>query len=139
MYLRDNNGRRRRLLLLLSCVVATTGLAAACGKKTSAVGDQARESRDDARIQDVHVSVTDSGLIVNYRTRTSIRDCKAQAAEMPKVWDRVVRARLKDSTQESVVLFPEEASGQSLAIQFTKTKSGDWSASAPCSISIPAS
>jgi hypothetical protein len=76
---------------------------------------------------------------VNYRTQTSIRDCKTQAAEMPKVWDQVVRARLKDSAPESVVLFPEDASGQSLAIQFTKTESGDWSASAPCSIRIPAS
>jgi hypothetical protein len=74
---------------------------------------------------------------VHYRTRTSIRDCKAQAVEMPQVWDRIVKSRLDGSHVQNVTLFPEDRSLRSVAINFTKSASGRWSSQVPCSISIP--
>jgi hypothetical protein len=119
------------------CVVATMVLAGACSR-ASGGGDQRNVPADAIKIDDVDVRVMDPGLlIVQYRTRTSIQDCKAQAAEMPGVWDLVVKARLTEAAVQRVVLFPEKA-GRSLSFTFTKSGSGQWSALAPCSISIPA-
>jgi hypothetical protein len=104
-------------------------------------GDQPSASGEGVKIEDVmDVSADDSALVVQYRTRTSIRDCKAQAAEMPQVWDLVVKGRLKDSAVRQVILDAEEASGQrqSVGMIFTKSASGQWSTKAPCSITIPA-
>jgi hypothetical protein len=128
------------LRLLTQCLaVATAILAVACGREIPAGRDQPHAVAQGVKIEDIiAVDTRAPGLIVNYRTRTSIRDCKAQSSEMPQVWDLVVRGRLKDSAVPRVTLFPEDASGQSVAITFTKNASGQWSASAPCSISIPA-
>jgi len=113
------------------CIAAIVLVVAACG----------REGAPGITKQDVmDVSVDHSELTVQYRTRTSVRDCEAQASEMPRVWDLVVKDRVKDGAVQSVVLFPEEAAGvrQSVALTFTKSASGQWSAKAPCSITIPA-
>jgi hypothetical protein len=89
-------------------------------------------------LEDVlEVSAEGSGLVVHYRTRASLRDCSAQALEMPRVWVLAVEGRLKDSNVTRVSLFPEEAAGASAATTFTKDERGRWSASAPCAVSIP--
>ena len=114
--------------------------AAACGRAASVGGDQRSGLAESFKSDDVvDIRVLDSHLIVQYRTRTSIRDCKAQTAEMPKVWKLVVKARLADASVQQVSLSPEEASGQSVAMTFVKSASGQWSTEAPCRISIPVS
>jgi hypothetical protein len=99
-------------------------------------GDQPTALGEGVKIEDI--SLDDSRLMVHYLTRTSVRDCKAQAEEMPQVWDLVVKVRLKDSAVQRVVLFPEEASGrrQSVSFEFTKSTAGQWSVAVPCSIRI---
>lgn len=140
MHIQACLGRSGRRLLAQWWVVATAVLAVACGREVTVGGDKPHALGEGVKIEDVvDVRTDDSGLVVQYRTRTSIRDCQAQAAEMPQVWDLVVRARLKDSVVQQVFLSPEEASGASVAITFTKNTSGQWVASAPCSIRIPAS
>jgi hypothetical protein len=59
---------------------------------------------------------------------------------MGQVWDLVVKRRLKDEAVQSIVLFPEEASGlrQPVAMTFTKSASEQWSTKVPCSITIAA-
>jgi len=81
-------------------------------------------------IQDVHVSMDPSGLMVQYRTPTPIRDCKAHAAEMPKVWKLFVKDRLTDSVAR-VILFPENPSRESASTAFVKSD-GQWSSIAFC-------
>jgi hypothetical protein len=127
----------RRLFTQWS-VIATMVLAGACGRGASEDGDQPSRPADATKIDDVSVDVSASGLIVHYRTRTSTRDCNAQTVEMPRVWELVVKPRLANSAVPRVILFPEDASGQSLGVAFTENASGKWAASAPCSISIPA-
>jgi hypothetical protein len=100
-------------------------------------GDQRNVPGEAIKIDDVDISAADSRIMVQYRTSTSIRDCGAQAAEMPKVWDLVVKARLQESPVQRVVLFPEDTSGQSVSIEFTRNPSGQWSSAVPCSIRIP--
>jgi hypothetical protein len=73
---------------------------------------------------------------VQYRTQTSIRDCQAHAAEMPRVWNQLVKARLTGAPVTSVVLVPEDPSGVSVAMLFTPDQSGRWSSRAPCTITI---
>jgi len=87
----------------------------------------------------VYIRDMDSGLIFQYRTHSSSTDCKAQAREMPKVWDRIVKAPLKSSHVQRVILFPEDDSGRSVSMEFTERPSGEWSAAAPRAILIPAS
>jgi hypothetical protein len=131
-----HSGRR----WLAECVVVTAVLAAACGRDVPWAGDQPHALDAGFKIEDVlDVRTADSGLIVQYRTRTSVRDCPAQAGEMPQVWKLVVREHLTNSAIQKVFMSPAEASGQSVAIAFTKNASGRWTASAPCSIRIPAS
>lgn len=139
MHIQTRYRRFGRRLLTQECVVAVLVLSVACSQTVSK-GEHAETSSGAIKVDDVEdVSVVDSGLIVQYRTRTSIRDCKAQALEMPQVWDLVVRARLKDGAVQQVFLSPEQPSGRSVAMTFTKSASGEWIASAPCSIRIPAS
>ena len=110
------------------CLMATivlAALAAACDRPAV------------MKIEDVHVNANSSRLIFNYRTQTPTGDCKAQAAEMPKVWDLIVKSRLQDSSVPVVVLFPEDPSGQSVGFEFTKGESG-WSSPGPCLTIIPA-
>jgi hypothetical protein len=114
-------------------------LAGACERGASEGGRQRSGPPDVIKIEAVDIRLMDSGLlIVQYRTRTSIQDCKAQAVEMPGVWDLFVKARLTDSAVQRVVLSPEDASGRSVTTEFTKRESGQWSALVPCSITIPA-
>jgi hypothetical protein len=80
-------GRSGRRLLTKSCVIAALVLAGACSRGASEGGDQRGVPPDAIKIDDVYVDSRASGLIVHYRTRTSSGDCKAQAAEMPRVWD----------------------------------------------------
>jgi len=89
------------------------------------------------KIEDVHVNANSSRVIFNYRTQTPTGDCKAQAVEMPKVWDLAVKTRLRDSDVPRVVLFPEDPSGQSVGFEFTKGESG-CSSPGPCPTTIPA-
>jgi hypothetical protein len=95
-------------------------------------------SGNAAKIDNVQVDPVDSGLVVHYRTKTSIRDCEAHQVEMPYVWDQVVKPRLKDPAVKNVFLSPEEPSGRSVGMTFTQNTSGQWSTRAPCSITIPA-
>lgn len=119
-------------------IIVAVVLAAACERAASVRGNQQGVSGEAITIEDVHIRDVDSGIIVHYRTSTSIRDCAAQAAEMPKVWELVVKARLAESPVQWVVLFPEDTSGQSVSLEFTKNASGEWTAGVPCSIRIPA-
>jgi hypothetical protein len=116
-------------------VITSTALVVSCGRETS-IDDQHKVSAEPMKIDDVRIT-EGNPLIFQYRTRTSSRDCEAQAAEMPKVWNLLVNARLSGSHAQSVLLFPEDASGLSVSFEFTKSPSGQWSAAAPCSISIP--
>lgn len=119
------------------CVMAMMVVATACERGVSVRGNQQSTLGDAIKIDDVHIRDVDSGISVHYRTSTSIRDCGAQSVEMPKVWELVVKARLAESPVQRVVLFPEDTSGQSVSIEFTKSGSGEWTAGVPCSIRIP--
>jgi hypothetical protein len=120
------------------CVVATLILTVGCDRAVSVPSNERSVPGEAIKIDDVHIRPGDSEISVFYRTSTSIRDCGAQAAEMPKVWDLVVKARLEESPVPRVVLWPVDTSGQSVSIEFTKGASGQWSAAVPCSIRIPA-
>ena len=94
----------------------------------------------------VEVSHERVGLVVHYRTHSSLRDCAAQVEEMPQVWEMVVKERLNDPAITRVVLFPEETSGQSVGFAFSKDSTENWKdstenwgAAAPCSITISGS
>src|SRR5262249_49274996 len=67
-------------------------LTAGCGRAASA-RDQRSVPAAAAKVDGVDIRTVGSGLVVQYRTRASIRDCKAQAEEMPQVSDRAVRER----------------------------------------------
>ncbi len=120
-----------------SGVIATLLLGLACNQATSVEQGEPAVTANAFKIDDLRITVDHSGLMFQYRTSSSSTDCKAQAAEMPKVWDSVVRPRLRDSHVERVILFPEDKSGTSVGMEFTKSASGRWAAAAPCSIAIP--
>jgi hypothetical protein len=123
--------------LTLCVVLLATSVVMACGRGAH-VDDQQRGAHGaPVDIDDVDIKVVNSRLFVQYRTPTPIRDCEAQAEEMPRVWNLVVKVRLADPTVKNVVLFPEDPSGQSVTMAFSKNASGRWSAVAPCSITIP--
>ena len=123
----------------LCFVVATMVLVTACGRAASVSEGQRNVPAEPVKIDAVDIRAVDSRMVVHYRTPASSGDCKAQAAEMPKVWDQIVKSRLRDTSVQRVVLFPEDASGQSVGFEFTKSASGQWSVAAPCSIRIPGS
>ena len=100
-------------------------------------GNPETASAPPVNVEDVHITGTDSDFVVFYRTRTSIRDQEAQMAEIPKVWNIVVRPRLKPSTTR-VTMVPEEPSGTSVSFAFTKSVGGGWTALAPWKVVIPA-
>ena len=122
--------------VLLSGVIALV-LALGCNQATSVERGEPTVTANTFKVDDLHITADDSGLIIQYRTSSSSTDCKAQAADAPKVWDLVVRPRLSDSHVKRVILFPEDQSGTSVSFEFTKPASGQWSAAAPCSIAIP--
>jgi hypothetical protein len=138
MYFQCGYRRSGRRLPMQWSLIGTMVVAAACGRGPSVRGAEQSLRGEAVKIDDVHIRAVHSGISVHYRTSASIRDCGAQAAEMPKVWDLVVKARLRESPVQRVVLFPEDTSGQSVSIEFTKSASGQWSAAVPCSIRIPA-
>jgi hypothetical protein len=127
-----------RGLMMRCCVAATVSLAVACGGDVLSNGSEAKPPASFKREDITSVTQRGADLIVDYRTRTSLRDCKPQTAEMTQVWDLVVRERLSDAALTRVILSPEENSGLSVAFSFTKAPSTtQWSASAPCAIDIP--
>jgi hypothetical protein len=136
MLLQARCGRTGRRRSMPPCVLAMV-LFVACDRAAPTRGDQRGVMPEALKIDDVQINAVDSGLIFQYRTRTSSGDCKAQAVEMPKVWDQVVKARLTDSRLQRVFLVPHDPSGQSVSLAFTKSASR-WSSAAPCSITIPA-
>jgi hypothetical protein len=89
-------------------------------------------------VADVKIRVDGSNLFFNYPTRTSIQDCDGLRAEMRFVWSLAVKKRLEGTAVQHVFLMPEETSGRSLGVAFTKGGSGQWSTTPPCAISIPA-
>ena len=123
--------RERRPGLAVAAVVGATMLASACDRAAPAGGEA-------LNIEKVDISSIDSGIYVLYRTTTPTRDCNAQGAEMPRVWKRIVKARLNDSSIRRVILFPEDTSGHSVSFEFTKDASGQWSSVGPCPTRIPA-
>jgi hypothetical protein len=124
------------------CFSLATGFAfsaivlGGCARGAS-VDQRQQNSPAVVNITGVDVRTVGTTLIIQYRTQTSIRDCRAQEVEMPAVWSRVVKPRL-DTRPTQVVLSPEERSGQSVGIAFSKNSAGQWTAVAPCSIVIPA-
>ena len=109
----------------------------ACDGESSGNGKRRAESPAPVNVEDVSVLGTDSDFTVFYRTRTSIRDGDAQIAEIPKVWNVVVRPRLKTSTTR-VIMVPEDPSRTSVSFAFARNAGGDWIAEAPWKIVIPA-
>ena len=101
---------------------------------TMACGGGSSMHRGDSAstIEHVHVRTVESDLIVHYRTPTAVRDCKAQATEMPKVWDLVLKNRLTGSSAQKVILFPENPSGESVSTAFVKSADGRWVSTAFC-------
>lgn len=129
----------RRLLQFLrhGCVILTAVLVIACGRESSVNGHRRTESAAPVNVEDVQIMGTDSEFTVFYSTRTSIRDQQAQVEEIPRVWNAVVRPRLKTSTTQ-VIMFPEDPSGTSVSFGFTRSADGRWIALAPWKIVIPA-
>src|SRR5215475_5698945 len=85
-------GRPRRRWPL----IATIALAAACDRPAP------------MKIDDVHVRVRNSQLMFQYHTQTPTADCEAQAVELPKVWDLVVKAHLTDSQVQEALCVQQE-------------------------------
>jgi len=129
--------RRRQWYAPWPGVIAILVFALACNRAASGGRRESTVSAGTLKIDDLLISDFDSGLIFQYRTPTSSTDCKAQAAELPKVWESVVWDRLRHSQVHSVILFPEDPSGTSVSMEFTKSSSGQWTTAAPCSITIP--
>ena len=117
--------------------MASALLVIACGRESSVAGNRGTASASPVSVEDVRITGTNSDFFVFYRTRTSIRDQEAQIAEIPKVWDSVVRPRLKASTTR-VTMMPEDPSGTSVSFTFTNSAGGGWTALAPWKIVIPA-
>ena len=137
--LRARQRRNARRPQVRFCFTVTLMLAVGCGQSSSVGGENSQGVDNRVQVKDiVAITAESSDLIVQYRTRTSIRDCKAQASQMPEVWNLIVRTRLKDNAFQRVILFPQDPTGESASFAFTKNATGHWSASAPCSIRIPA-
>jgi hypothetical protein len=116
--------RRCRGWSAVWCVIGTLAAVTGCGGAPA----------ENAKISDVLTSHTDSRLMFRYRTESSSEDCRVQAAEMPKVWDQLMKPYARNSNVQSVTLMPEDPSGVSVSFEFTKGPSGQWAAMAPCSI-----
>ena len=99
-------------------------------------GNPGTAAAPPVNVEDVHITGTDSDFVVFYRTRTSIRDREVQVTEIPKVWNIVVRPRLKTSATR-VTMMPEDPSGTSVGFTFTSV-GGQWTALAPWKVVIPA-
>jgi hypothetical protein len=119
------------------CIIATALVLIACDRESSVNEHRRTESAAPVNVENVDIMGTDSDFTVFYRTRTSFRDEEAHAAEMPKVWNVVVRPRLKTATTR-VIMFPEDPSRTSMSFAFTKSAGGEWTAHAPWKIVIPA-
>jgi hypothetical protein len=129
--------RRLQQLLRHVCVIASAVLVSACGRESSVKANHRTESPAPLTVEDVSVQGTESDFTVFYRTHMSIRDGEAQVAEIPTVWNVVVKPRLKPSTTR-VIMFPEDPSHTSVTFAFAKSAGGEWIAEAPWKIVIPA-
>ena len=127
-----------RDLLTWWCLVGATLLTVACSRQPPEASASTGASGRGLSIEGVDIMTDDEGFVVFYRTKTSVRDCRAQAAELSQVWEGIVRHRLKDATVREVTLFPEDSSGLSVNFTFRRGPSGEWKVPAPCSVSIPA-
>ncbi len=127
--------RRLDLLAAPVCIVSVMIFVAGCDRAPQ-LAEQRRVPAGPLSVSEVKVREEGTSLTVQYHTPTPSADCAAQAAEMPGVWALVVRPRLSVSSVRRVVMFPEDASGQSVSFEFTKGGSGLWSAAAPCPIKI---
>jgi len=108
-----------------SLLIATIALAAACVRAPA------------FKIDNVHIDDRTDGPFINYHTLSPSGDCTVQAAEMPKVWDLIVKGHIADSHVQRVVLIPEDPTGQSVGFEFIKSGSGWSTENAPCSFDIP--
>jgi hypothetical protein len=115
-----------------------TLLTVACSRQPPEASASTVASGRGLSIEGVDILTDDKGFVVFYRTRTSVRDCRAQASELPQVWEGIVRHLLKDAGVREVTLFPEDSSGLSVSFTFRKDLSGGWKVPVPCSVSIPA-
>jgi hypothetical protein len=115
-------------------VLATTVLLSGCGFSS---GDNQREtpSATAFSVENVDIRGTDLDFQVSYRTRASVRDEQAQRREIPRVWNAVVKPRLKPSTAR-VIMVPEDSTLTSVSFAFTKSADGEWIAHAPWKIVI---
>jgi hypothetical protein len=104
------------------------------------LADSPNEKVALADIDDVRRDGAD--LFVDYLTKRSSWDCEALAVEMPQVWSLVVNTRLEGDTAKNAVkhvfLSPQDPSGRSVGVTFTRDAAGIWAAAAPCAVRIPA-
>jgi hypothetical protein len=128
--------RLRSKLLECGLIVAVVTLSG-CQQEAKRPPAAARSPSQANAIENLEIRSLDSGISVHYRTSTTVRSCEAQAAEMPRVWVLAVKKRLEADPIQRVVLFPEDNTGQSVSIEFTKGADGQWSSIAPCVIRIP--
>ena len=135
--LRCSQQYHRRCLSAAKGLLVSVVLAGACARLAPAGEEPHRSSSGALDIAGVQVRLLDAGISVHYQTSTSVRDCGAQATEMPRLWAQFVKPRLSEPSVKRVVLFPEDTSGQSVSIEFTKGTSSNWSAKVPCAILIP--
>lgn len=87
---------------------------AACDRGTTDPPAHGSARVETARISDMRTSHAASRLMFQYRTQSSRADCKAEAAEMPKVWDQLMTPYARNSNVQSVALMPEDPSGVSI-------------------------
>ena len=133
-----NRFRFRSLQRSLDCwLIVAIVTVAACKQEAQRSPSPPRPQSQANSVEDVEIRDIDSGISVHYRTSTVARSCEAQAVEMPRVWSLVVKNRLQAAQLQRIVLFPEDRTGQSVSIEFTKGAGGQWSSKAPCAIHIP--
>jgi hypothetical protein len=89
------------------------------------------------KAEDVTIRADDSGMSVFYRASGPVQDCVKHASEVPTVWALVVTPRLQKSSGAGVTMWPEDSSGRSVSIHFTRDQAGRWSSEAFCAIRIP--
>lgn len=119
---------------LRGALVIVAILLTACGRPSA--GRQQEAGLPAAvSVDNVEIRGTDADFMVFYRTRTSVRDEKAQTGEIPSVWNTVVRPRLTASTMR-VIMVPEDSSRVSVSLAFSKSAEGEWIAQAPWKIVI---
>lgn len=130
--------------IALYCVVGAM-LCGACRQKNPGrdpaaadSGVSVHDSRSGVSVEDVRVFADKASLVIHYRTKTSARDCDAQKSELVKLWGVLVRERLAASPVPDVTLFPEDSTGLSVSMGFSRDRRGLWSMAGPCVVTMPA-